>query len=115
MIRRSERTRFAFWLRWTRQERSEEDVESAVIVRSEHRDLWSAVNRLKTNDRMVLTLSYFMGISEADIAVTLDIKTGTVKSRKHHALLRLRALVEQSYPGLRREVAEGWESEGVSR
>ena len=114
MIRRAERTRFAFWQRWARQERDVEDVESAVVVRSEHRELWWAVNRLKTNDRMVLTLSYFMGMSEADIAVTLDIKLGTVKSRKHNALLRLRALVEESYPWLRKGVVEGRESESVS-
>ena len=114
MIRRAERTRFAFWQRWAQQGRDEEDVESAVVVRSEHRDLWSAINQLKTNDRLVLTLSYFMGMSEADIAGTLDIKPGTVKSRKHNALLRLRALVGQSYPWLRKGVVEGWESEGVS-
>ena len=115
MIRRAERTRFAFWRRWAPQQRYEENVESAVVVRSEHRELWWAVNQLKTNDRLVLTLSYFMGMSEADIAVTLDIKPGTVKSRKHNALLRLRALVEQSYPWLRREAMEGWGSEGIPR
>ena len=115
MLRRAERTRFAFWQRWAQQERDEESVESAVVVRAEHSELWRAINQLKTNDRLVLTLSYFMGLSEAEVAVTLDIKPGTVKSRKHNALVRLRALVGQSYPGLRRGVVEGWETEGISR
>ena len=114
MIRRTERTRFAFWKRWAREEAGEGNVESAVVVRSEHRELWSAVNRLKTNDRLVLTLSYFTGISEADMAVTLAIKAGTVKSRKQNALLHLRALIEQDYPWLRSGVVEGLESEGIS-
>ena len=113
MIRRAERTRFAFWQRWAQKERDDESVESAVVVRSEHRELWWAINQLKTNDRLVLTLSYFMGMSEADIAVTLDIKPGTVKSRKHNALLRLRAIVGQSYPWLRSGVVEGRKSEGI--
>ena len=89
-------------------------MESTAVVRSEHRQLWGAINQLKTNDRLVLTLSYFMGMSEADIAVTLDIKPGTVKSRKHNALQRLRALVKQSDPWARGGVVEGWESEGIS-
>ena len=76
--------------------------------------MWRAINQLKTNDRLVLTLSYFMGMSEAEVAVTLDIKLGTVKSRKHNALLRLRALVGQSYSWLRGGIVEGCESEGVS-
>ena len=114
MKRRAERSRFAFWHRWGQRERGEESVESTVVVRSEHRELWEAVNQLKTNDRLVLTLSYFMELSEAEIAVTLDIKPGTVKSRKHNALLRLRAVVGQSYPWLRKGVVEGWESDGLS-
>ena len=100
MIQRANRTRFAFWQRWTRDERNEETTESIVQVREERRELWRAVNQLKTEDRLVLTLSYFMGMSEADMAVTLDIKPGTVKSRKHNSLLRLRAVVEQPFTGL---------------
>ena len=79
MIRRADRTRFAFWQRWAQPARDEENVESTAVVRSEHRQLWGAINQLKTNDRLVLTLSYFMGMSEADIAVTLDINPNPPK------------------------------------
>lgn len=105
-LRRAERTRFVFWQRHTEVEESEEAVESAVAVKVEHQELWRAVNELKADDRLLLTLSYFMGLSEADVGSALGIKRGTVKSRKHNALLRLRALVEREFPALRREVLE---------
>ena len=73
------------------------------------------MNRLNTNDRVVLTLSYFMGLSEGDVATALGIKPGTVKSRKHNALSRLRALVEREFPGLRHALPERPEPEGTSR
>lgn len=112
-VQRAERTRFAFWQRQGRAERSNDSVESAVIVRAEHQDLWRAVNRLRDDDRLVLTLTYFMGMGEADAAAALGIRRGTVKSRKHNALVRLRALVEREFPGLRRDVLERPASEVV--
>ena len=99
-LRRSERTRFAYWRRHGNIQEGEETVESIVQVKAEHRDLWRAVNRLQTDDRMVLTLTYFMEMSESDAAATLGIKQGTVKSRKHNAIKRLRAIVEREFPGL---------------
>ena len=105
-IQRAERTRVAFWQRHARPETSEGTVESLVQVRSDHQELWLAVNRLKTNDRMVLALSYFMEMSEAEVAGALGIKRGTVKSNKHKALRRLRAVVEREFPGLRDTVME---------
>ena len=112
---RKDRTRFAFWQRQPTVEQSEETVESVVLVRAEQTELWQAVNRLNTNDRVVLTLSSFMGLSEGDVATALGIKPGTVKSRKHNALSRLRALVEREFPGLRHALPERPEPEGTSR
>lgn len=44
--------------------------------------------------RQVLLLSEIAGLGTAEIARVLDIPAGTVASRKHHALHRLRALME---------------------
>ncbi len=110
-VLRAEKTRFAFWQRQARVTESEETVEIAAIVRVEHQELWLAVNQLKEDDRLVLTLSYFMGMSEGEVAEILRIKRGTVKSRKHNALARLRALVEREFPELQHAVLEGPESE----
>lgn len=114
-LKRAERTRLAFWQRHSQVAQSQETVESAVMVRVEHQELWRAVNRLKDDDRLVLTLSYFMGLGEADVAVALGIKRGTVKSRKHNALARLRALVEREFPELQHAVLERTESGGDPR
>ena len=114
-VLRAERTRLAFWQRHAQVAQSQETVESAVMVRVEHEELWRAVNRLKDDDRLVLTLSFFMGLGEADVAEALGIKRGTVKSRKHNALGRLRALVEREFPELQHAVLERMESGGDPR
>lgn len=114
-LQRAERSRFAFWQRQAPMNESQETVESAVDVKVEHQELWRAVNRLKDDDRLVLTLSYFMGLSEAEVAEILRIRRGTVKSRKHNALARLRALVEREFPELQQAVLEGPESERAAR
>ena len=114
-VLRAERTRLAFWQRHAQVAQSQETVESAVMVRVEHKELWWAVNRLKDDDRLVLTLSFFMGLGEADVAEALGIKRGTVKSRKHNALGRLRALVEREFPELQHTVLERMESGGDPR
>lgn len=105
-VQRSERTRFAFWQRHAEVAESHEPVESAVLVRAEHEELWRAVNRLKEDDRLVLILTFFMGLGELEAAETLSVPRGTVKSRKHNALVRLRTLVEREFPALRTEVLE---------
>ena len=99
-LHRAESTRFAFWRRHVQEDISGELIEDVIQVKAEHRDLWRAVNRLNTNDRVVLTLSYFMEMSEGEVAQTLGIKRGAVKKRKHTALVRLRALVASKFPGL---------------
>ncbi len=113
-LQRAERTRFNFWQRHNPGVQSEESVESVVLVRQQYRDLWRAMNRLNASDRLVLTLSYFMGLREAEVATTLGIKLGTVKSRKHNALARLRSLVQRDFPGLRDEVLGRPEPDGTS-
>ena len=114
---RAERTRFAFWQRQYEHPQRlevEETAESIALDRVEQQDLLRAVNQLRTNDRLVITLSYFMGMSEADVAVTLGVRRGTVKKRKHDALVRLRALVQREFPGLQPLVAERLESGGAT-
>lgn len=98
-LRRADRTRFAFWRKQV-EKGFEEGVEDVALVRAEHRELWSALNRLKDDDRVVLILTYLVGLSEIETAEALGIKRGTVKSRKHNALSRLRSLVEREFPGL---------------
>jgi RNA polymerase sigma-70 factor (sigma-E family) len=54
-----------------------------------------AVRRLPNRQRAVVVLRYELQLSEDDIATTLGIPAGTVKSTLHRALARLREEVER--------------------
>jgi RNA polymerase sigma-70 factor (ECF subfamily) len=53
----------------------------------------------------VIYLRYFLDMSESEMAETLDIPAGTVKSRLHRALSKLRGIIERDYPELK-EIVE---------
>lgn len=57
-------------------------------------DVQAAVARLSLKLRDVVRLSVYEGLSHAEVAERLDIPEGTVKSRLHHALRRLREALE---------------------
>jgi RNA polymerase sigma-70 factor, ECF subfamily len=63
--------------------------------------LWQAVRRLGQADQEVIYLRYFLEMPESETAQTLHVAPGTVKSRLHRALGRLRDLIEREYPYLR--------------
>ncbi|HEY1015810.1 MAG TPA: RNA polymerase sigma factor [Herpetosiphonaceae bacterium] len=65
--------------------------------------LWRAVRRLRAIDQEVIYLRYFLDLAEAEIAASLGIAAGTVKSRLHRALGRLRGVVDGEFPALREE------------
>jgi len=63
----------------------------ASVLDAERRDaLLAAVNELPEDQRAVVALRYFAGLSEEEVAETLGIAAGTVKSRTSRALERLR-------------------------
>jgi RNA polymerase sigma factor (sigma-70 family) len=65
--------------------------EAALLSTEQREGLLAAVNELPEDQRSVITLRYFVGLSEQEVAETLDLPTGTVKSRTSRALERLRA------------------------
>lgn len=65
------------------------------------RELWQAIRRLKHADQHVIYLRYFLEVSEVEMASILDVPRGTVKSRLHRALGRLREVIEAEFPYLR--------------
>lgn len=91
---------------WRNLERSarQRPPEEAALDPSDVEELWQAVRRLKHDDQQVIYLRYFLEVSEAEMASTLEIARGTVKSRLHRALGRLRELIETEYPDLRAEL-----------
>jgi RNA polymerase sigma-70 factor (ECF subfamily) len=56
-------------------------------------DVERLLARLPEGQREVVALRYLHDLSEDEVALLLDIPAGTVKSRLHHAIARLNALV----------------------
>lgn len=62
----------------------------------------AALNGLKQEDREIVTLRYLLDLSEREVAAALDCPAGTVKSRLHRAMTRLRVATwaaERTIPG----------------
>lgn len=53
----------------------------------------SAIDRLPDEERQVIKLSHFHGLTHVEIAEHMDIPVGTVKSRSHRAHQRLLELL----------------------
>jgi RNA polymerase sigma-70 factor (sigma-E family) len=67
--------------------------EDAIRAEEDH-ELRMAINQLRPRQREVLVLRYFGGLSEADIARTLRVPQGTVKSTANRALKALHRMLE---------------------
>ena len=67
--------------------------------------LWQAVRRMTKPFQEVVYLRYFLEMSENEMADVLEVPAGTVKSRLHRALSRLRGIIERDYPELK-EIVE---------
>ena len=60
------------------------------------RSIWTAIHALSPKQRAAVVLRYYHGFSEAEMAVALGCRRGTVKSRLHSALRRLELLLRDS-------------------
>ena len=80
------------------------DIDDTVIGRERARALWSALESLAERERTVLYLRYFVQMPEGELAEYLGCPVGTVKSRVHRALRKLREVVGRQYPELLSEV-----------
>jgi RNA polymerase sigma factor (sigma-70 family) len=66
------------------------------------------LRRLDERERAIVVLHYFLGMPLTEVAATLGIPVGTVKSRLHRALGEMRvAIVTDSAPALASPVAGG--------
>lgn len=89
----------SLWRRaWKKRELSTDTLPDDRTVTHEHdegqRDaLWEFVQTLPRRQRAVIVLRYYEDLSEAEIAETLGVSVGTVKSQASRALAAMRSRV----------------------
>lgn len=82
-------------------------VDGLVIQRDQRQRLLQAVGRLQPDQQALISLRYFLELPEAEVAAALGIPIGTVKSRLHRTLARLRQIIQADYPDLIELVTHG--------
>jgi RNA polymerase sigma-70 factor (ECF subfamily) len=86
--------------RWWQQRPSPDSLETRTHAQLEADALGQALQRLSAQDREVIALRFFLELSAQETADVLGIVPGTVKSRQHRALERLRRVVADEFPAL---------------
>jgi RNA polymerase sigma-70 factor, ECF subfamily len=74
-----------------------DDVPASLVAREQGASVRRALADLPPPQRQVLELAYFSGLSQSEIAEHLGEPLGTVKSRTHVALARLRELLGEGF------------------
>ncbi|TAH49912.1 MAG: RNA polymerase sigma factor [Chloroflexota bacterium] len=80
--------------------RGPSDAQAHLETRDQNEKLMRAVQRLKPEEQMLISLRYFLELPEAEVAHTLNIPQGTVKSRLHRTLAKLREIIAREFPDL---------------
>ena len=70
--------------------------EGRVLAAEQRAELLAALERLREEDRLVLSCRYLLELGEEETASVLSLRRGTVKSRTSRALERLRAELGES-------------------
>ncbi len=74
--------------------------EVTALAKEQAQLVWEAMGALRPQEQTLLYLRYFLGASEEETATAIGRPVGTVKSRLHRALRRLRGIIEERYPEL---------------
>lgn len=76
------------------------NAQRSLETREQNDKLMRAVTRLKPEEQVLITLRYFLELPEVEVAQTLHIPQGTVKSRLHRTLAKLREIIRKEFPDL---------------
>ena len=80
-------------------QRSVASAEAAALSAERRAQLLAAIEGLREEDRQVITLRWFAGLNEAEMASLLGRPAGTVKSRLSRAMQRLRVALADEEMG----------------
>jgi RNA polymerase sigma-70 factor (sigma-E family) len=72
-----------------------ESAEALALVNAEHRAVLSALRRLPARQREALVLRFYLDLPEPEIARSMGVSPGTVKSTTSRALAALGRLVQE--------------------
>jgi RNA polymerase sigma-70 factor (ECF subfamily) len=97
---KSGKRRAAATERMARAEPASWSLDETVIGRERATLLREALDTLRDQERTVIYLRYFLMLSEQELAEYLGCAPGTVKSRLHRAISKLKEVVVEGYPGL---------------
>ena len=75
--------------------RSAPGADEEIVVLSEHADVTVALRGLPRRQRECLVLRYYVDLSEAEIASTLGISAGSVKSHSHRGMAALSRVLKE--------------------
>jgi RNA polymerase sigma-70 factor (ECF subfamily) len=84
----------------TQREYTTPSAESQSAQRLQANALWGAVRKLGVADQQVIYLRYFLELTVEETADATGVAQGTIKSRLHRALSRLREVIEMYFPEL---------------
>lgn len=106
--RRSLGRYMAHLTRWFQQESNtvEPGPQEMHLQAWQSQALWQAIRTLNRSDQEIIYLRYFLELSVTETAEAVEIAPGTVKSRLHRALNRLRTVIEIDFPALIEEHLE---------
>ena len=74
--------------------RDTQSAEAGALSGEEHREVIAALRALPVRQRECLALRYYLGLSEAEIAETLGISAGSVKTHTHRGMAALEKTLE---------------------
>jgi RNA polymerase sigma-70 factor (sigma-E family) len=74
---------------------SADSAESVVLIADEHNRLLTAMRRLPRRQREALVLRFYLELGEQDIAMSMGVSRGTVKSTTSRALAALGRLLQE--------------------
>jgi RNA polymerase sigma-70 factor (ECF subfamily) len=108
LARNRKRSLGRYWTALTRLRRNQgakpqQPLEKLTAQRREAETLWQALKKLRKADQEVIYLRYFLDLSVKETAQVLEVSPGTVKSRLHRSLKRLRAVINTEFPALKEE------------
>ena len=95
------------YTQWVFMETTQVSIEGVALKREQRQRLLEAVNQLQPEQQALIALRYFLELPEAEVAEALKIPVGTVKSRLHRTLARLREIIQRDYPDLHELTSHG--------